>query len=126
MNIIIKGNHLEVTEAIQAYVAKRFEGVNKFLAENAQVEVELSRTTNHHKSGDIFRAEVNIDNNGDQTYASANLSDMYAAIDEVREETLRVLSSKKGKKQSLWKRGTLRLKKMLRSSAPETDSTDQE
>ncbi len=114
MNIIIKGNHLDVTEAIQAYVTKRFEGANKFLNDNAQVEVELSRTTNHHKSGDIFRAEVNINNNGDQTYLAQEREDLFVAIDALRDEIQQVLSSKKGKRESLWKRGKQRIKDMLR------------
>lgn len=114
MNIIIKGTHLEITEAIDSYVTKRFEGINKFLSENAQVKVELLRTTNHHKSGDVFKAEVNVNNNGDQTYTAEEAEDLYAAIDAVRDETVRMLTSKKGKKESLWKRGTQKIKSMLR------------
>lgn len=107
---------MDVTDAIYTYVTKRFEGINKFLMENAQVEVKLSRTTNHHKSGDIFRAEVNIQNNGDQTYAAEEKADLYAAIDALRDEVMQILSSKKGKRESLWKRGKQKIKNLIKGS----------
>lgn len=124
MKTTIKGKHMEITEAIDSYVTKRLETLDKFLAESALVEVEVSKTTNHHKSGDIFRAEVNITNRGELTRAVAEEADLYAAIDKIRDEAIHVLSSKKGKKQSLWKRGKLRIKNMLRMADVTADETE--
>lgn len=114
MKTIITGKNLEITEAIDSYITKRFDGIVKFLDDSALVEVEILRTTYHHKSGEIFRAEVNIMNKGDHTRAAAEEEDLYKAIDKLRDETVHILSSKKGKRQNLWKRGKLQLKKMLR------------
>ncbi len=114
MNIIIKGSHLEITNSIQEYLTKRVKNLEKFLDANAKVEADLGKTSNHHKQGDIFRAELNITNRGDQTRVVAEREDLYAAIDAVKDEADEVLSSKKDKKQSLFRRGALQIKKMFR------------
>lgn len=114
MNIIIKGSHLEITGAIHDYLTKRLKGIEKFLDMNAKVEADLGKTTNHHKQGDIFKAELNITNKGDMTRVVAEREDLYAAIDAVKDEASEVLSSKKDKKQSLFRRGAQKMKRMFR------------
>ncbi len=114
MNIIVKGSHLEVTSAIDEYLVKRLKGIEKFLDVNAKVEADLGKTTNHHKNGDIFRAELNISNNGEQTRVEAESEDLYSAIDMVKDEAQNALISKKDKRQSLFRRGAGKLKNMFR------------
>ncbi|MES3005612.1 MAG: ribosome-associated translation inhibitor RaiA [Patescibacteria group bacterium] len=114
MKIITKGNHMDVTPAIQEYLDKRLQGLEKFLDENAMIEAELGKTSNHHRSGDIFRAELHVTNGGNFTRASAEKEDLYTAIDVAREELFNLLSSSKDKKQTLWKRGGQRIKNLIR------------
>ncbi len=114
MNIIIKGSHLELTSAIEEYLTKRLGGIEKFLDSNAKIEADLGKTTNHHKHGDIFKAELNITNNGEQTRVEAESEDLYSAIDMVKDEAQNALISKKDKKQSLFRRGAGKLKTMFK------------
>lgn len=48
-------------------------------------EVELEKTTNHHQTGEIFRAEINFSAGSKLLRGEATGDDMYAAIDEARD-----------------------------------------
>lgn len=114
MNIIIKGVHMEMTEAIRSYVQKKLEPVRKFIDEGSKVEVDLGKTTNHHKNGDVFRAEYNVFIEGKITRVSAVAEDLYSAIDIAQTDLLDALSTRKDKKQTLWKKGAHRIKEFIR------------
>ena len=121
MNVQIKTKGgLTTTAAIEEYVGKRFEGLEKFTANDPTVfaVIELGRTTGHHKHGDIFRTEVHITGktvgkNG-EVFVSAEREDLYAAIDAARDEAIRELSSAKSKRTTLVRRGGARVKKMIK------------
>jgi ribosomal subunit interface protein len=120
MNIKIHTTNFDNTESIESYVHKRLGSLTKFLSgagdiESVLCEVELGKTTNHHKSGDIFRAEVNIKAPGiGQFYAVTEEADLYAAIDMVRDEIEREIVSKKTKKETLYRRGAAKFKSILK------------
>ncbi len=114
MNIIVKGSHMEVTESIREYLEKRLKTLDKFLDADSMIEAELGKTTNHHKNGDIFRAELNISSNGKTTFLKSELADLYAAIDKVRDEAADILASKKDKRQSLFRKGAQKMKSFWR------------
>lgn len=116
MNISIRANHIDITPALREYTEKRLLSLKKFTGPDAQCEVEIGKTTNHHKSGDIFKAECMMRDNGHTYRAESETHDLYAAIDLMQEELMRIASSHKSKKASLWKRGASRIKRMLRSS----------
>ena len=89
MNIKISSVNFDKTPAIEDYVIKKISSLEKFLDKEQQIicDVELGKTTQHHKSGDIFKTEVNILLPGNnQFYAVAEESDLYSAIDIVRDE----------------------------------------
>ncbi len=117
MNIIIKGVHMEMTEAIRSYVQKKLEPVKKFVDEGSKIEVDLGKTTNHHRNGDIFRAEYNIVTDGKLTRIEAVAEDLYTAIDVAQTDLLNALANQKGKKQTLWKKGSQRIKDFARGLA---------
>ncbi len=114
MNIIVKGSHMDVTDAIRDYLEKKIKSLEKFLDINAKVEAEVGKTSNHHKQGDIFRAELNISNEGKMTFVKAEQADLYVAIDRVRDEAAQVLASKKDKRQSLFRKGAQKMKNMFK------------
>jgi putative sigma-54 modulation protein len=118
MNIKIRAVNFDLTPAIEEYVNKKISSLEKFLDknENNLCEVELGRTTKHHKSGDIFKAELNIVESGNrQFYAVAEESDLYSAIDIVRDEAERRIVSKKEKKKTLFRRGSSRIKSFIKN-----------
>ena len=118
MKIKIRSKNFEITPAIFDYVNKKISSLAKFLhlKDEALSEVEISRTTTHHKSGDIFRAEVNITEPGaKQIYTSAEERDLYTAIDVLRDEAERNIVSKKDKYRTLFRKGSGRVKALLKS-----------
>ncbi len=116
MNINIKTSGITLTEAISDYTSKRFEAIQKFFSNDstAQCDIELARTTNHHRKGDIFKAEIHITAKDQNLYASSEEEDLYRAIDMVRDEMLREVRSTKSKKISLVRRGGAKVKNILK------------
>ena len=117
MNVHTKVTRMEPTQAILAYVEKKTAGFSKFLAADAKiadVHVEVEKTTRHHHSGPVFRAEVNLSAGKTRLYADATADDLYAAIDLVRNEVVRELTALRSKRRALERRGSLRIKKMMK------------
>jgi putative sigma-54 modulation protein len=117
MQIKIKGTNIELTSAITDYVNKRVETLNKFIDphdESALAYVEVGKTTHHHKNGDFFRAEINLHVRGKDLYASSEKADLYAAIDDVKEEMTRELKNSREKKITLVRRGGAKIKAIIR------------
>jgi ribosomal subunit interface protein len=116
MKINTKFTGIEMTQAISDYLAKRLGALEKFINgdETVMVDVELGKTTNHHKSGDIFRAEINLHGKGRSFRAVSSKPDLYAAIDEAKDEMARELSANKDKQISLVRRGGAAIKNLLR------------
>lgn len=116
MNIRIQGPRLPLTPAIEEYVLKRIAPLEKLVNDPSAVcEIELAKTTNHHKSGDIFRAEINMVLPDKHVYLVSEKEDLYQAIDDLREQLDQTLSMRKEKKQTLFRRGASRIKDMIKN-----------
>ena len=117
MNIKLRSTNFDITPAIDDYVNKKISSLQKFLDPKSQIlcEVEIGRTTRRHKSGDIFKAEVNITApNIKQIYAVAEEGDLYSAIDILRDEAERLITSRKDKRNTLFRRGGQKIKEYLK------------
>jgi putative sigma-54 modulation protein len=116
MKINIKTTTISLTPAISDYVDKRFSSLDKFFQNDSTVmfDLELAKTTNHHKNGDIFKAEIHITGKDKNIYASSEKEDLYAAIDDVKDEILREVKNSNEKIRSLLRRGGAKIKNLLR------------
>jgi putative sigma-54 modulation protein len=120
MQINIQGKNIELTQAIKDYVSKRVTILEKLLSKIEEnggevlVNFEVNKSTNHHKSGEIFHADCLIKIDGKEFYASANGEDLYVAIDEIKVILFNDIQKNKGRAQTLFKRGALSVKKMLK------------
>ena len=120
MLINLKSTNMELTPAIRDYVIKRVTNLEKLLSKieekggEVNVNFEVAKSTNHHKSGDVFHADCLINMKGEKFYSSADEEDMYAAIDRVKENLFREISKNKDRKQTLFRRGAQSVKKMLK------------
>ena len=118
MRINIKATNMELTSAISSYVEEKLKSTEKFVLahknEEPLAEVEIGKTTNHHHSGEVFRAEVNLSVRGKQFRAVSEQADLYAAIDDMRTELVRELNSHKDKARTLFRRGAGAIKNILR------------
>lgn len=116
MNINIKTVNISLTPAIKEYVEKKIISLEKFIhdsPENIRAEVEVGKVSNHHKSGDIFRAEARVVFKGREIYVVAEKDDLYASIDEMKAKVERECTTLKDKKLTLLKRGRAQVKKIL-------------
>lgn len=119
MKINIKTTNFSLTPSISEYLTKRLETIKKLVGDRSEVlniNAELGKISQHHLHGDVFRAEVNFHVKGKDIYAKSEKSDLYAAIDDVRDEAVRILKSHKDKKSTLWKKGAQRLKNLMKGS----------
>jgi putative sigma-54 modulation protein len=115
MNINIKATNMELTSAISDYVSQRLSKIEKYVKEGAMSGyVEIGKTTNHHKQGEVFKAEFDITINGEKFFAMSEKEDLYSAIDDAKEEIVRKITHNKDRKQTLYKRGASSVKKMLK------------
>ncbi|OIP77815.1 MAG: ribosomal subunit interface protein [Parcubacteria group bacterium CG2_30_44_18] len=120
MRIIIKTNNFALTNAVRDYCEKKIQNLEKFLAgfnpDSILAEAELSRTTRHHKSGDIFRFEVNLTVNGKLLRSESERENIYTAIDDVHEELAREIRGDKTKQDTIFRRIARSVKKKLNLS----------
>jgi putative sigma-54 modulation protein len=117
MNIIIQAKGLEMTPAISEYVAKKIESLDKFVdGEAVSATVEVGKTTDHHRSGDIFRAEVNVHLGGRTLRAEAEKDDLYAAVDAMKDEMAEEIRRFKDKHETTFREGAGEIKRIVREA----------
>ncbi len=111
-----KATNISFTPAISEYIEKKINTLEKFFGGGeVLVNIEVGRTTKHHKSGDVFRAEIHINTRGEEYYAVAEKDDLYAAIDEVKDEIIHELTSRRKKAMRLFRRGGAKIKNLLKA-----------
>lgn len=118
MRINIKATNMELTSAISNYVEEKLQSAEKFAVPHREeemfAEVEIGKISNHHHSGEVFRAETNLRVRGKLYRAVSEETDLYAAIDDMRNELVRELNSHKDKDRTLVRRGAAMIKNLLR------------
>jgi putative sigma-54 modulation protein len=131
--LTIQTHGVELTDALKDYAEKRFSGIGKYLKDGEEgiesLHLILAKTTNHHKQGEIYRAEVTVSVKGVQFFSYAETDHLYAAIDEVREEVARKITGERDRTRALFRRGARSIKKMLKGISkrnPFTSKVDAE
>ena len=115
MKINLKATGIELTPAISNYAEKKVSALERLLDnEDVVAQVEIGKITRHHKSGEVFKAEVHLIGAGLDLYALSEKEDLYAAIDSVKDDIVRELNKTKGKRFALMRRGGQRIKDMMR------------
>lgn len=115
MQINIKATGIELTPAISQYVEKKIGALDKYIKNiETTASVEVGRSTQHHKTGDVFRAEVHLIGAELDLYATAEHADLYASIDLVKDEIARSAVQQKSKRETLTRRGAKAIKNMMK------------
>ena len=110
MKINIKTIKVDLTPSFKTYIEEKFGQLEKFFEHfekkgEVELRVEVSRTTAHHKHGDVFRAVAGVHLSGKDLRAEEEAGDARSAIDMAK-DTLRleiekyrdkVLKPKRGK-----------------------------
>lgn len=114
MKMNVKATGIELTPAILSYAEKRLMKVGKYLDGDPVMAVEIGKSSQHHKQGDVFRAEVRIAGSGNDFYAEKQATDLYAAIDQVQTEVIHEITKTKGRRRELLRRGQRAIKDMAK------------
>jgi putative sigma-54 modulation protein len=117
MIITIVGTDIDVTPAIRDYVEKKLEHLEKFFEKDDSgvlVTVEVGKTTNHHASGPVFKADIVLVDHGKEHVVKCVQEDLYAAIDEMKDRISEELTSSRDRDMTLARRGDRDIKNMVR------------
>jgi ribosomal subunit interface protein len=118
MRIAIKETRVQLSPLEARYLARKLAAVEKLVHaddELAAADVEIERTTRHHRRGDVFRAEINLRAALGSFRAEAFAETTPAAIDGMKDEIVRQLTERKDKSRALAREGALALKRRSRS-----------
>lgn len=113
----IKATNIELTPDIKDYIFKKIELLEKYIDSkdtSAMCDVEVGKTTMHHQTGDIFKAEMHLRVSGKYVYAVSEKDTLNSALDEVKDEIARSIASYKKKRESLVRRGGAMVKAMIK------------
>lgn len=113
----LKATNIKLTDDITEYLQKRADVFDKLIDPqdtSALLNVELEKVTNHHKHGDIFRAEINLHIAHGDLRAESSKESLFDAIDDVKKEIMRSLRRTKQRKHGAIRRGGAKIKDIVR------------
>ncbi|MFA6018067.1 MAG: ribosome-associated translation inhibitor RaiA [Patescibacteria group bacterium] len=93
----IQGTNIELTDPIREYVTEKVESLDRFTKrfDPCDVAIEVGKTSDRHNKGDIFFAEIMVTIPGDVIRTHVEKDDLYAAIDEAKDDAKRKIIEKK-------------------------------
>lgn len=100
MNIRIKATKIELTQNIKDYVQEKMDMLEKYLG-NIQVlncDVEVGMSVGGQQSGQIYRAEVNLEVPGKILRVEKTEKELFKAIDKVKDHLIRSILKYKEKR----------------------------
>jgi len=113
MQINIKATDLELTPALKEFIDEKVGDLERLVKNSGsdtvgqgkenpvEAFVEVARTTNHHKKGDVFSAEIQVTLPGAEgIVVKAEEWDVHRAINKARDDMKDRLKSHKDKKRS--------------------------
>ena len=104
MRINIKATHIELTVEIRERVDMICEKIEKIInipdVDALKCDIEIGKITEHHRQGNIFRAEINLTIIGDYLRAVGQGETIFSALDEAYDEIKREIVHFKDKQQS--------------------------
>jgi ribosomal subunit interface protein len=106
--------NIELTEALRNRVESELEKLKKVTPNDARIYVEIGKTSNHHKHGDVYKAEGKVSLPGKEYFADIITDDLYAAIGDLGNELFSQITQSKSRTRSLVRKGQSIIKKLLR------------
>ncbi|RJQ14868.1 ribosome-associated translation inhibitor RaiA [Candidatus Parcubacteria bacterium] len=122
MKVIISTRNLSLTKALQDYIDKKINSLEHFIEASAKfnsqalARVEIEKMTQHHKKGDYFKASAILTLSSYRFRAESLGPDLYAAVDELKDELARQLKHDRGKKTAKYLRGARFFKHIVKFS----------
>jgi putative sigma-54 modulation protein len=117
MNLMISGQHLELTPAIREYVETKLERIKRHFDDVIDIAVILGVEKPSEKDK-RQRAEVNLRLKGNVIHVESFAEDVYAAIDTMIDKLDRQVLKYKGKVQDHQHEAIKRMSEATAGSAP--------
>ena len=118
MKTNVKAINVELTPAVDQYLRYKLAKIKKYIDESngeAMADVEIGKTTEHHKTGPLFKAEINLVVPGQPLRrASVEDFDLYTAIVAARTEVVQQIKNSQQKQATMFRRGARKMKNMIR------------
>ncbi len=117
MRTNIKVTDMTLPAESAEYLRRRLDSIEKFIfaePDAVLIDVEVGRTTEHHRSGFVFRAELNVHIEGKHFRSVSEQEDLHAAIDDAKDQLVNELARHKGKRIALARRGAAVVKAMVK------------
>ncbi len=117
MNIQTKATNVRLTNGIKEYLDKRLKSLDRLVDPDdtsIQCRVEVEKTTERHRRGDIYRSEINMKIAGASFRAEATAEKLFDAIDESKAQMAKELRRHKKKHVKSVRKGGAKIKEELR------------
>ena len=120
MRVNIRQKNIEVTPALREYIEEKIIRITeRFLQEKAStdlpiLDVEVERTTGHHRKGDVYGVAVRLCVGGQCFHAKASNTDVRAACDNIEEDLHREMYGRRSRISAIFRRGARVFKKSMR------------
>ena len=116
MNIHIHHHDLEMTDALRQYALSKIGQIEKYIAGhgNADLDIEIGKTSKHHKQGDHYLVKVNLKFGNRKIHIETVAADAYAAIDSAKDKLVEDVSEEKDKKNSVIRKIARQIKDSLK------------
>lgn len=117
MNIQYKTNDVVLADDVRGLVEEKLGAVRKLLAHhddaNISCEVILTHDTKH-QTGTVYRTDLTVLAGSERTHAVGHGETLQSAIDMAKDELVERMRREKGKHETLLRRGSRMVKKMMR------------
>ncbi len=110
----LKASDYEMTSEVSDYLNDKIATIEKMVEEPARCEVEIGRAVGHSQQGNVWKAEIIVDQGGERLVAVAMGESVNAAIDVAKDEILQQLRKSKGKHVAMARRVGARIKAWTR------------
>jgi len=124
MEIQIKATNIKLTNDISAYLDKRLKMLDRLIDPNdtsVKCQVEVEKTTKHHRAGEVYRSEVNLHIAGAKFRAESTKEKLFDAIDETKSQMHKELRRHKSRQNKSVRKGGAEIKKLLKEQKIEED-----
>ncbi len=102
MKIDISTKNITLDEPLKVFIEEKIGGLDHLIgSNNGRAKVEIGKPSEHHRSGDIFSAEVNLSLGGKLLRATCTHEDLRNAIVDVKDELQTQIKKFKEKRTDL-------------------------
>lgn len=99
MHINLQSTRLEMTDALKKYIEEKVSMIEKYLGDIQVIncDFEVEKAVGDQNKGKIFRAEINLEVPRELLRVEKTESDMYKAIDKVKDHLVLLIKKYKEK-----------------------------